>query len=93
MRHDGRCCADCLWSVFFPLTDCVDWLPVGNDTDALLEYSPCVEKWQRNAHDALQPVLNPSEPGAFGVLHLVKDLVLSERVHWHQVGTVGKADA
>lgn len=70
------------------LTHSVDGLPVGHDTIAVLENSPCVEEGQRDTHDALQLVLNPAETGASRVLHLVKQLVLSKREDWHQMGTM-----
>lgn len=51
-----------------------------------------VEEDRGNADPALHQLLDPSEPGARRVVHLVKDVVLAKGKHRDQVRTVKKCE-
>lgn len=68
------------------LTNSVDGFSVGHQAKTVLENSSCMEEGQRDAHDALQALLNISQPGSARVLHLIEDFVLSKRIYRNQMG-------
>lgn len=68
------------------LTNSVDGFSVGHQAKAVLENSSCMEKRQRNTHDALQALLNISQPGSARVFHLIEEFILSKRIYRNQMG-------
>lgn len=66
------------------LTHSGDGLAIGYETKAVLEDTTAMEEWEGDAHDLLQPVLDPAQPGARAVLDLVKEFILPEREDRHQ---------
>lgn len=48
-----------------------------------------MEEEKGDAHDLLQPVLNPPQPGALGILHLIKDIILPKGKGRDQGGAAG----
>lgn len=54
------------------LTHGGDGLAVGYKAKAVLEDTTAMEEREGDTHDLLQPVLNPTQPGARRVLNLVK---------------------
>lgn len=69
------------------LAHSVDGSPVGHQAEGVLKNAAGVEERQGHAHDALQLLLSPAQPGSSGVLHLIEHLVLPEREGWHQVSS------
>ena len=69
------------------LTYCIDGFSVGYETKGVLENSTCMEERQGDTHDALQPLLYPSEPASSFVSHLIVHFILPEGIHWNQMST------
>lgn len=70
-----------------------DGLAEGHEAKAVLEDTSAVEDREGDAHDLLEPVLDPAQPGTRGVLNLVEQVVLPKGEDWHEScprGTQGK---
>lgn len=65
-------------------THSVYGFPVWQQPKAVLENTSGVKERHGHAHNPLEAVLHASEGGASGVLHLVKEFVLSKREDGNQ---------
>lgn len=61
-----------------------DGLAEGHKAKAVLEDTSAMEERKGDAHDLLQPVLDPAQPGSRGVLNLVEQVVLPKGEDRHK---------
>jgi len=63
--------------------DRVDAMSAWQQAHVVVEDAAALDERERDADEAVEPVLHATKARALGIRDLVEDLVLAEREHWH----------